>query len=594
MTLAAELAQARALFRSGHTVESIAAFERAVRSYPESAVAHGSFALALWELGRIDDAETEALEALRLDPECAPGHCARGLIAEHHHDPTQALVHFEAAVVHRPDFVLALTHAAVCAALLGDHERALAHFETALRVAPAHPQARLGRALQLLRDGRYQEGWLEYEWRLETGSVLRAAIPRPRWGGSNLAGRRILVLAEPGIGDTVQFVRFLTLLKDQGASVAFACRPDMTALFAQTSGIDRWFPIDQSAATDFDAYVPIGSLPGLLGIDERSLPRDVPYVFPDPARVARWEARVAPLRGFKVGIGWQGSPTFDSDRYRSVPLRHFASLLRVDGVHLVSLQKHDGEADLDATPTVRPVTVLDGLDDNGGVMADTAAVMQHLDLVITSDTAIAHLAGAMNVPVWVTLSTASDWRWLRERSDSPWYPSMRLFRQTSLGDWDGVFARVADALELVVGGKEPFVIPRSPALATAAVEIAVGAGELFDKISVLRLKVARITDTAKVDAARHELDQLEAVRLASAPRSDELEHLVSELDQVNARLWDIENALRDCERRRDFGPAFVDLARETYLTNDRRAALKAELNALLGSPIVEVKSYASD
>jgi hypothetical protein len=254
----------------------------------------------------------------------------------------------------------------------------------------------------------------------------------------------------------------------------------------------------------------------------------------------------------------------------------------------VSLQRRDGEADLDANP-IGPVTVLDGLDREGGVMADTAAVMQHLDLVITSDTAIAHLAGAMGVPVWVVLSTACDWRWLRDRSDSPWYPSMRLFRQTTLGDWDEVFARVADALERAVAGALPLVPDAQPA--TSTVEVPSSAGELFDKISILRLKTTRIADPDKVRAASHELATLEAVQRAAYRSSDGIEQLVADLDDVNARLWDVENAVRDCERRGDFGPDFVALARDTYQTNDRRSALKQELNRRLGSAITEVKSY---
>jgi hypothetical protein len=527
---------------------------------------------------------------LQRDSGCVPAHAALGLIAQRNRDPAAALDHFEAALVRRPDFLLALEHGAACAALLGDHERGMALIEGALRVAPASPNAHLIHASQLLRNGRYEEGWLEYEWRFETGSVLRAEIPRPRWDGGDLAGRRILVLAEQGIGDSIQFARFLPLLQHRGATVYFACTAAMAPLLARTPGVDRWFPVEQETPADFDVYIPIGSLPGLLGITERTLPRDVPYIVPEAERVARWEPRLASLSGFRIGIGWQGSPTYISDQYRSIPLRHFASLQRVDDVHLVSLQKRHGEADLGVTPMVRPITVLDGLDDDG-LMADTAAVMQHLDLVITSDTAIAHLAGAMNVPVWVALSTAADWRWLRARTDSPWYPSMRLFRQATLNDWEGVFAQITEALDLAVAGEAPRRPASAPSSTTPAVEIPVGAGELFDKISILRLKTTRIADHDKVAAARHELAVLEAVEYATYPRSDEIQHLIGELDEVNARLWDIENAVRDCERRRDFGADFVALARETYRTNDRRAELKHELNTKLGSAITEVKSY---
>ncbi|MFA5885698.1 MAG: tetratricopeptide repeat protein [Acidimicrobiia bacterium] len=596
MGLPEDLAHARGLLRAGRTEEAVAALERVVAAHPRSAEARGAAALALWDAGRMTESDAAALAALALDPTVASAHCARGLVAQSDHRPAEAVEHFDRALARRPDFVVALAHAAACHATLGDDERALALDEAVLRIVPGHPHARFGRALVLLRLGRYPEGWLDYEWRFLTGAVPRLSLPRPRWDGSNLAGRRILVHAEQGIGDTLQLVRFLPLLQEQGATVIVACSPRLVPLLERTPGIDGWFPVDEPAPADFDVFIPMGSLPGLLRIDEHTLARAVPYVFPEPDRVARWAAPVAAIGGFKVGICWQGSPTFVGDAFRSVPLRHFAPLGRVDGVHLVSLQKRDGEDDLASQPEVGPVTVLDGLDADGQTMVDTAAVMQHLDLVITSDTAIAHLAGALGIPVWVALSTGPDWRWLRGRTDSPWYPSLRCFRQRTLGDWDGVFAEMSDALSAVVAGDAPAVPPApGPTGPTGpTVEVPVGAGELFDKLSILGIKAARVTDPAKLATVRRELAALEAVRIATYAQNADLRSLVAALDDVNTRLWDAENAVRACERRGELGSDFVELARSIHVANDERAELKHRINALLGSAIVEVKDYATD
>jgi hypothetical protein len=285
-----------------------------------------------------------------------------------------------------------------------------------------------------------------------------------------------------------------------------------------------------------------------------------------------------------VGIAWQDNPQHKWDRHRSLPLAQFAPLAAVPGVHLLNLQKGPGCEQLRALQGRFPVTDFgDELDATAGAFMDTAAVIANLDLVITTDTALAHLAGALGAPVWVALSTVVDWRWLLGRDDSPWYPSLRLFRQRALGDWPEVFGRMAQELEQRVrtsqGGR------------SVLVEIA--PGELLDKLTILHLKAARITDAAKLRHVRAELVTLEAARARSVPGSVELARLEAELQAVNAALWEIEDALRLCEREQDFGPRFIDLARSVYRHNDARAALKRQINALLGAPFAEQKAYAA-
>ncbi|HEY2840447.1 MAG TPA: DUF6165 family protein, partial [Pirellulales bacterium] len=339
----------------------------------------------------------------------------------------------------------------------------------------------------------------------------------------------------------------------------------------------------------FDFFIPMASLPNRLGITDRNVPQQVPYVFPDPDRVEHWRAALHPISGFKVGICWQGSRTYDDDFLRSFPLSHFAPLAEVPSVRLISLQKGFGEEQIAANRDRVPVTILDGLDETGGPLVDTAAVMQHLDLVITCNSAIAHLAGALGVPTWIALSTAAEWHWPRDRSDSPWYPTVRLFRQKTFGDWAGVFAEMREALEH--RSASPSARPIAKPLPAMSIPTAIAPGELIDKLTILEIKAERLGAGPKLDHVRHELELLRAARDASIVHHAEVDALVADLRRVNEQIWEIEDAIRACEQRQDFGPQFIELARSVYRTNDHRASLKRQINDLLGSAIVEEKLY---
>jgi hypothetical protein len=589
MSVETAMEQAQNLFRTGRPGEAIAMYERIVAALPQFADARGAMALAYWDMGRFSDSEYQARAALNIDPECGSAHCTLGLLDYNRHRLAEALPQFERALKTRPDLIAAFNYAGMCAERLGDEAKALAYYEKALRLQPDHQHAHFNRALVWLSFGWFERGWHEYEWRWLTGQVAKPAIPRPRWDGANLQGKRILVHTEQGIGDTLQFVRLLPLLKAQGAHITFACLKQMKPLLLRSSGIDDWLPIDEPAAITFQLYTPIGSIPGWLRLDERTIPRSIPYVFPEPGRIEKWRPIIKAINGFKVGLCWQGSKTFIGDVFRSIPLRHYAPLAQVEGVTLISLQKGYGEEQMAENRERVPITVLDNLDAEGGAMMDTAAVMQHLDLVITSDTAIAHLAGSMGIPVWVALSSASDWRWLRRRSDSPWYPSMRLFRQSKLGEWEPVFTDIAATLRQLIAGKLPVGIS---AVQSQSVSVPVAPGELFDKIAILRIKSERITDKIKLHNVRLELSQLESSQSESYKMTPELSALAADLKRINEELWEIEDAVRDCERNQDFGAKFIELARSVYRTNDRRAETKRKINELLGSAIMEEKSYA--
>jgi hypothetical protein len=266
-----------------------------------------------------------------------------------------------------------------------------------------------------------------------------------------------------------------------------------------------------------------------------------------------------------------------------VPLGSFAPLARIAATRLISLQKNSGVEQLAAEGIAFPVeSPGDSFDAGPDAFIDAAAVIAGLDLVITCDTSIAHLAGALGKPVWVALKSVPDWRWMLEREDTPWYPQMRLFRQARRGEWDAVFARMAQELEAL----------QRQAPATASVLIPGAVGELIDKITILEIKSERIADPAKLRNVTHELTLLRRLRGESGFHGCELDALGAKLKAANLALWEIEDEIRLCEQCGDFGERFIALARSVYKTNDERAALKRGINLLCGSAIVEEKSYA--
>jgi hypothetical protein len=320
----------------------------------------------------------------------------------------------------------------------------------ALRLDPQSASTHWNRALALLQGGDFERGWREYEWRWQrAGAQPRVSTDRPPWDGRPLDGRAILLWCEQGLGDALQFARYAPLVQRHGGRVLLQCPGLLRALFRTLPGVDHLLT-EGEALPSFDVHAPLLSLPALVGTTLATVPAEVPYLSADPARVEAWRQRLAAVPGLRVGVAWQGNPHHKWDRHRSVPLTAFAPLARVTGVRLVSLQKGPGAEQLPALKD--RLRVVDFGDEFGasGPYPDTAALMRCLDLVVTVDTATAHLAGALAVPVWVPLSTIVDWRWLLGRQDSPWYPSMRLFRQTQLGDWAPVFDRMAEELRALV------------------------------------------------------------------------------------------------------------------------------------------------
>ncbi len=397
--------------------EALMCAERAVQLRPDSAPSANNLAVVLQDLGRLDEARRQFERALLLDPKKAELHLNLGVVLKDQ----------------------------------GHVEQAIAKYDEALQIQPDHAQTRCSRGMALLSLGR-GEGWAGYEHRIGLPQFDTLTFAKPRWDGGPLAGRTLLIHCEQGYGDTLQFVRFVKTAMERGGDdgkIILATQPEMIPLLKQ-SGYPGQVPKNQPIAA-FDVHVPLMSLPMTLGVGFHELSREIPYLSVEPNRIEKWREELGKYPGFRIGIGWQGRPDFRGDRLRSIPLEAFAPLAEVPQARLISLQKGPGSEQLGAGLHRFDVVDLgDALDGPSSRFMDSAAVMHSLDLIVTSDSAVAHLAGALGMRVWLALSAAPDWRWMVDRDDTPWYPTMRLFRQTRLGDWADVFGRMAAELRTLV------------------------------------------------------------------------------------------------------------------------------------------------
>jgi len=335
----------------------------------------------------------------------------------------------------------------ICLRETGRLAEALAFYERKLpALASVGAHAHYGHAL--LTAGKLREGWPQYEfrWLQQPLLSLRARFGKPVWSGQDLHGRTILLRSEQGVGDVIQFIRYAPHVKALGATVVLQLRKNIGELAKGFPGVDR-IVAPGEALPDFDFYIHLMTLPRVFGTEINTIPAQVPYLHPERSRVARWGQRLRADEAFKVGLAWAGDPGHLRDRYRSIPLAVLASLADVDGVQFYSLQKGVQAEQIRSAPAFGSIIDL-GPDLHD--FADTAAVLSELDLLICVDTSVAHLAGALGKPVWVLVPTPADWRWLEDRTDSPWYPTMRLFRQAKQGDWEPVIGRVKASLATTV------------------------------------------------------------------------------------------------------------------------------------------------
>jgi hypothetical protein len=390
--------------------EAIAACRRAIQLKPDYAEAYNNLGAALGELGRIDEAMAACNRALQLQPDYAEAHSNLGIAHADKGQFDEAIAAYNRAMQLQPDFVGVHWNISLVWLLLGD----------------------------------FQQGWPEFEWRWKSKWLrLQRAFTQPRWDGSPLGGKTILLHSEQGLGDTIQFARYAPLVAQRGGHVILSSPPALARLLESLTGLGQIIA-EGNALPRFDVHCPLLSLPLVMGTDcLAAIPGDVPYLRPPTDGQAAWKKRLsADDANLKIGLAWAGRP---HPLGRSIPLAALAPLASIPGVSFHSLQT--GPAAQQAHEPPAKMKLIDYSSDLHD-LADTASLIANLDLVITIDTAVAHLAGAMGKPVWTMLKFVPDWRWLLNRSDSPWYPTMRLFRQQRLGNWTDVIAAVAERLRV--------------------------------------------------------------------------------------------------------------------------------------------------
>jgi tetratricopeptide (TPR) repeat protein len=434
-----------ALLQKKQWLDADNCFRRAVATRPDYAEAWTNLGLVLQALAKLDDAIVCHRRALQINPSLFAAHTNLGCALKEQEKWSEAEQSCRKAVELGPENAEAHNNLGIVLREQGKWHEAADCFRFALRRQPNFAEAHVNKAMLLLISGNLQQGWEEYEWRLRCAGLLSSNFMQPRWNAEPIEEKTILVHAEMGLGDTIQFCRYLPLVKATGSTVVFQCQAPLVHILASCRGFDQLIRDGQERPL-FDVQVPLLSLPRIFGTTLETVPSTVPYLFADAALVAEWRMKLQEIRGLRIGINWRGQARGIDASRRDIPLVHFKSLENLPGVRLISLQNAEVNQPLDSvdlSPIIHPGQ---NFDRSHGAFMDTAAIMMNLDLVITSDTSVAHLAGALGVPVWVALPFAPDWRWLLNRTDSPWYPTMRLFRQKTSKDWSGVFDEILAAL----------------------------------------------------------------------------------------------------------------------------------------------------
>jgi len=436
---------AHALLALGRPADAATACRAALRIRRGNPQAYQTLGHALIDIGDPADALKAYQEAARLGPDLPDVLNNLGTALHHANRLEEAARTLNRAYAREPRDPGILVNLSTVLRDLGRFAEAESRLGAALRLAPGDPAARYNHALLMLLLGRFEQAWPGWEERFRAGATLDRGFTKPRWGGEPLAGRTLLIHAEQGLGDTIQFCRYPF---PAGGTVVFEVQPRIARLIAGRRDAPAIVRAGDPLPA-FDLTCSLMSLPSVYGTTEATIPANVPYLSAEPEAVARWRERLG-SHGFRVGIAWQGNPSRREDTGRSIRLEHFLPLASVPGVRLISLQKDAGVEQL--VPGMTVETLGADFDSGPDGFVDTAAVMMNLDLIITSDTAIPHLAGALGRPVWVALRAVPDWRFMLERTDTPWYPTMRLFRQTARNAWDSVFAAIKDALAARVAG----------------------------------------------------------------------------------------------------------------------------------------------
>jgi tetratricopeptide (TPR) repeat protein len=471
---------------SGDIEGAIASYSRCITFAPQNAAARNNLGVALLKAGRFRDAIATLETALALQPGYVRALVNLGKALRELGRPVEAIARLQEALTIQPDYVPALINLGDACAAIGDLDAAQRALERAVHLAPAQVEAHMALGIARLQAGRiaesleglrtavglapehadahsnlahalffsgdWQASWPHFEYRFRRHAhraQLRPPAGVPRWDGTASTEIELWLLGEQGLGDQLQFARYTKLLSACGVRCVIACDPRLVKILALADLGARIVPLDTPPEAPTSRWIPLMSLPAWHGTRPDTVPASDGYLAADPQRIAHWRARLPATPNLRVALAWAGNPNMETGRYagRSPPLAALAPVTKIPGVSFISLQK-GGEEQLDAAPFGAAILRLPDLDAGPDAFLDAAAILRCVDLLVTSDTAIAHLAGGLGVPCWLCLMHEPDWRWMPRGATTPWYASMRLFRQPAPGDWASVYAEVADALAL--------------------------------------------------------------------------------------------------------------------------------------------------
>ena len=592
-SLAALINLGSALQGQGESQEAINYYKKALAIDSNCLRALNNLGGALVEKGEFQEAIDYCKKTLTIDPNSlrALNNLAAALVEKGEFQ--EAIDCCRKALTIKPDYLVALINLGAALAGSGELQESITTYRKAIALNGNHSSIHWNLSLSLLSSGDYENGWKEYEWRFRDKVKLHGQSQLKKWdGGSHCSGDRLILISEQGLGDTLQFIRYIPYLNKKGMMTTLCAQSKLHGLI-QASGIttEVYGPEDVHKLTKGE-WLPLLSLPGYLNIKPNKLIVSEPYIKAPEENILYWKQKLSSEGRPIIGINWQGDPKTERAvlKGRSLPLEAFLSIIETVDASFLSLQKGSGSEQLtDCKFLDRFVGCQEEINLTWDFV-ENAAIMMNCDLIITVDTVVAHLAGGLGKPTWLLLHKVPDWRWGMEGDTTLWYPSMRLFRQREQGNWQEVMNCVAMALEgFFSNWPEPSITTKTPSPRNVSSIMApVALAELIDKITILEIKSEKFKNEHKRNVD-HELDLLRRIlRQASVELLPEHHQ---QLKAVNESLWQIEEDIRSHETNQDFGKAFVQLARSVYLQNDKRAAIKKTINDYYGSEIIEEKSY---
>lgn len=568
---------------------SVKLFDKAVSINPNHYLSYLRKSSALSAMELLEDGLRSVTQSIALKADFPESYLQRGHILLALRRVDKALEDFDQAVALKPDFTLAYVNRGVALKILRRFDEAFFSLNEAIRLEPTLAVAYHNRAVTHLTLGNFEKALTDYEWRNHIkGMNITKKYEKPLWlGDFSIQDKTILIHYEQGLGDTILFSRYLNQVVEQGARVLFAPQKPLSKLMKTLN--DKIEIVDREDQNlQFDCHCPLLSLPLVFKASLNNIPNTVPYLFTEGKRVAAWK-NVIGQHGFKVGISWSCSKE-GVKAGRAFPLKILKEISHIPNVRLISLQKGDGLREVGELPIDMKVETLGkNFDEGENAFLDCAAVMKCCDLIISCDTSITHLAGALNVNVWLAETRDPYWFWMYDRPDSPWYPSLRIFRQNVINQWDDVFLNMFEELQKIIVKDKAATIKNSQP--GNVPQIPTSWGEVIDKITILEIKKEKLSGNSVINIVGKELALLTSCASSLMASHESLVLLKNSLRQINEALWEVEDFLREKERNKEFDERFIELARSVYKNNDKRAAVKREINMLLQSEIFEVKSY---